>query len=107
MNHWLAGLLEGEACFTWSRTPKVQLEMTDRDVVERAAREMKGRIAVRERQGRKMTYVTAAYGPSAVQVMAQVYPMMGKRRQERIEGLVTRYFGVPQRPVQLRLWDDA
>lgn len=42
---WLAGLMEGEGCFTmgWNRKsgkmqPRIQLQMTDLDVVQRASR---------------------------------------------------------------------
>lgn len=102
---WLAGLLEGEASFTWSRSPKVQVEMTDRDVIERVAREMGAKhIARRERRGNQPTYTAAVYGPTAVQVMAKVRPHMGQRRADRIEGIVSRYFGVTPRPVQMELW---
>ena len=30
---WLAGLLEGEGCFSFDRRPVIQVQMTDEDVV--------------------------------------------------------------------------
>jgi hypothetical protein len=34
---WLAGLLEGEGCFHFTRTAYVVISMTDEDIIERAA----------------------------------------------------------------------
>lgn len=49
--YWLAGLLEGEGCFTYSgSTPMVQLQMTDKDVVERASLLLKGSLGRRTRE---------------------------------------------------------
>ena len=40
--HWLAGLLEGEGCFTFNTySPVIMLAMTDEDEVRRAATLMK------------------------------------------------------------------
>lgn len=96
---WLAGILEGEGCFqlhknTGGRHPvaRLQLKMTDRDIVERAARIMcsegKFRKVNREKDYKphyKDQYLCAIYGQTAKDVMRAVLPFMGARRYAKIK----------------------
>lgn len=85
--HWLAGILEGEGSFTYSGlTPMVQLQMVDRDVVERAARIMGTTVGHRRRPTitGKTAYFTQASGGRSVGIMQTVYPLMSSRRQAAI-----------------------
>lgn len=101
---WLAGLLEGEACFSLSnngpksraRWPNVRptllisLSMVDQDVVERAALLMGGNGPTKQRrahdhwQDQWRTSVSAAKAEAVLQL---VYPYLGERRRERVDEL--------------------
>ena len=86
---WLAGLLEGEGCFS---TPKrrsgfVKLGMTDKDTVVRASKLMNGKVSKSKtdhRGGRKPEYICHVHGMRARQVMELILPYMGKRRAKTI-----------------------
>lgn len=98
---WLAGLLEGEGCFTFQkhggsnrRQVRVGLKMTDQDVVARARdiiRPKKAKLSTnRSRQkGHKDSYEFKLYGKEAEEVMRAVRPFMGERRGARIDELLS------------------
>lgn len=100
--HWLAGLLEGEAYFGMhpaSRTcltPVVELNSVDHEVILRVQGIYRGRygIAVNvhtrppRHAGYQPQYHLACFGPAARAVMADLEPLMGERRRERIAGLL-------------------
>lgn len=109
---WLAGLLEGEGSFTVANKgrhcyPSVKLKMTDRDVVERAARILrtvqyrKGGNGIlsyrpsRSTMGTKQNYVVAIAGRRAAGWMMTLYPLMGERRQKRIRELLALWLTQP------------
>lgn len=94
---WLAGLLEGEGYFGGGRpiankTKKrgggsfvIALNMTDEDVVARAASLMKGTYFKRRLQPRcKQAYMIQIGGSRAAEWMMTIYPLMGERRKTRI-----------------------
>ncbi len=89
---WLAGLLEGEGCFSLHRrSPEIRLQMTDRDVVERVALLFGGRrvTAGKPRNwGKQTVFTTSTQGDSAVQIMRAIRPHMGERRGARIDELL-------------------
>ena len=95
---WMAGLFEGEGCFTFSGgSVRATLAMTDEDVVVRFG-DLVGK-RVREdrkpsllREGIKAMYEVRLSGRDAVEFMALVKPHMGSRRQARIEELMGRYY---------------
>lgn len=102
---WLAGLLEGEGCFTFHKQnyrrkrdgglsiyirPAIVLVMTDRDVVDRAAHLLGDyAVQVRDRRGRKVIYGVTSYGPRAAQTMRELRPFLGDRRRARIDEVLT------------------
>lgn len=99
---WLVGIMEGEGCFTihkhsptqWS--PRMQLRMTDRDVIEKVNRMLTvyavTSVKVEPKEGnRSEAYVTRLSGASAVRLMEDLRPYMGKRRQKRIRELLDWY----------------
>ena len=95
---WLAGLLEGEGCFAFSRRHNgkyiyyiLQLIMTDEDVVERAASILGVKCTKQAliTKGGKNIYRACAQGPYALGWMIQLYPHMGKRRQAKIDECLT------------------
>lgn len=98
---WLAGLLEGEGCFSLNRDRRpgnrrpslvVKLKMTDADVVVRAGKLMNSPSVRRERDTRKEAnsdcYVSRVTGAKAERVMRMVLPHMGTRRTEKINELL-------------------
>jgi len=88
--YWLAGLLEGEGCFSvgGGKYPTITLWMCDLDVIERAndllrAAEPK-RVQRRADTDRLPIYYICLTGARAAGWMMTLYSLMGKRRQERI-----------------------
>ena len=97
---WLAGLLEGEGCFTQNGgstkaplrypNPTVALVMTDADVVKEAniLCEAIGGREVRVRESTlptgKVAYGITLTGLAAVKIMVAVLPHMDIRRSARI-----------------------
>lgn len=89
---WLAGLLEGEGCFSKrGNCITIQLYMSDRDVVERAGW-MMGALSVGRYEGKSPKHKTCYYitvsGPNAAAWMMTLYTLLGARRQARIRELL-------------------
>lgn len=91
---WLVGLIEGEGSFTFvNGEPRVTLEMTDHDVVARAAKIINRSFTARPPRGRyKVVYITSIRGAAAVDLMRRMLPRMGTRRQARIGEIVAAWF---------------
>lgn len=90
---WLAGLLEGEGCFGYYSYPTVKLEMTDRDVVERAHPWFAGSVCEYRRGDDQPTFTVRVTGERAIRLMLQVRPHMGARRSAKIDTIVRRWDG--------------
>jgi hypothetical protein len=96
---WLTGLLEGEGSFLKAppsapNCPRISLEMTDQDVVERAALLMRGTVAKRTnlKSSRwKPTYRIILKGARAVLLMRILYPGMSVRRRIQIDTALESY----------------
>lgn len=118
---WLAGLLEGEGCFSeqykhaptmrgFYVLPSIQLAMTDRDVVLRAGKLIGGnqkRLRSSKLRSYKRQFNWRVNGKRAVHVMSLLLPLMGLRRTRRITQILTSYkrrrgpngaFGFTRRP---------
>ena len=103
---WLVGLLEGEGSFQRSvpskqNQPCIQLHMTDRDVIERAASLMN----VKPTQAYEQKHVDGDYkahsyvfvrGRYAVDLMTELYPYMSIRRQAQIDSVMDTYQPIGQ-----------
>jgi hypothetical protein len=92
--YWLAGILEGEGCFTYSGcTPMVQLQMLDTDIVERAARIMGTKVGRRKRltPNGHIVWFTQASGGQAVGIMETIYLLLGVRRRETIRKRISQW----------------
>ncbi|MGH8897521.1 MAG: LAGLIDADG family homing endonuclease [Egibacteraceae bacterium] len=91
--YWLAGLLEGEGCFsTGGRRGHilVTLHMTDRDTMERAAMLLQATVGYRPRNKppRKPSWYCTIKGYRAAAWMMTLYALLGARRQARIRELL-------------------
>ncbi len=96
--HWLAGLLEGEGCFSHHKsTPVVSLGMTDFDVVERAHRLVPGagKLAVSIVGQNKPMHRWSVHSRDAIALMMTLYTLMGERRRARITELLVWWQATP------------
>jgi hypothetical protein len=89
---WLAGLLEGEGTFlkplpSSPYLPIVRLNMTDRDVVERAARLLGSGVCsyTPKNPRHKINWIASVKGARACDLMLQLRPFMGDRRRRQID----------------------
>ena len=85
---WLAGILEGEGYFQAKPFIAIGLQMTDKDVMARAAELMGSYSALKRwKSGKhigKHIYTTRIHGPLAAGIMMTIWGFMGERRRERI-----------------------
>lgn len=107
--HWLAGILEGEGSFmagspSTPRMSKIALRMSDRDVVERAAKIFG--VAVTKNIPRQAHYKPMFQlklsGKRAVEWMVILRPLMGIRRQGQIDAAIKAYYDRQTGRVKLR-----
>lgn len=97
---WLAGLLDGEGAFVWHKTirdkgrPRIEISMTDRDVVERVAAVFHsntlGPYGPYTTQ-KKHYWYTHVSGARAIAIMLSIYTFMSHRRKQRIEELLLQW----------------
>ena len=89
---WLAGILEGEGCFSNFGTPIIQINMTDKDTIEKI-----GHLFGRGLQnninagGYKPQYRVVISGTPAVEWMLTIYSLMSIRRKEKIREVVNKW----------------
>jgi hypothetical protein len=91
---WLAGILEGEGHFGYmAYTPRVDLWMSDEDVIQRAASLVRKAVSVRKPQNGKIRplYGFTACGAHAIGIMLTTYTLLGYRRREAIRASVARW----------------
>lgn len=95
---WVAGILEGEGYFYLNKGyyPRIELKMTDKDVVERIA-EFIGSTVIKQRykelEHHKDVWITTKQGFSAMDTMELIYPYMSVRRKETIDAISDRFYG--------------
>ena len=98
---WLAGLVEGEGCFTVDAKrpayPRFRLGMTDFDVVRSAAFLLKSSIQNEPPSGlgSKRIYILRLCGKRAAGLMMTLYPLLGARRKKRIRGILRDWKNTP------------
>lgn len=101
---WLAGLLEGEGAFMDSKgTPMIALQMTDFDVLEKAAAVLG--IAVQGHNWKpkgkpsyKPVRAVRAHGTRAISWMMMLYGFLGQRRKQKIREILERWKASPRSP---------
>ncbi len=109
--YWLAGLLEGEGCFTFnSRLPMIKIEMTDKDVIVVARNIVSPAINITTRiqkprfaENYKPLYGFQINGSKAVQWMMTLYSLMGERRKSRIKEVLNEWKSIPVHKSDLSL----
>jgi hypothetical protein len=86
---WLAGLVEGEGYFNFTRSPTIGIGMTDRDVIDRVSVLWGTKVyAIKPRASRptaKQCYRVIVCGKKALAWMDRIYPFMGNRRRAKID----------------------
>ena len=102
---WLAGLFEGEGCFTLIRTsptrrdPRVFLGMGDLDVMERARSLLGVKALVFKRKpgplAKRPAYQFTVCGPRAIGIMLTLYSFLGARRRGRIREILHALYRKP------------
>ena len=113
--YWLAGLFEGEGCFSWERhegSPGAYIGMTDLDIIERVARLLKLRSRIDRRSGRPGMrhdlFFLKAIGARGVGLMMTLYPLLGMRRRARIREILARWKQIPMaNGYRKRIWTAA
>lgn len=87
---WLAGLVEGEGCFPKSSSPTIQIQMTDEDVIRKAARLFNVTpVGPNDRgPGRKQSWKLSFHSNHAIAWMMTLYSFLGNRRRARIREIL-------------------
>ena len=87
---WLAGLLEGEGCFSLMKAngrsgqyPSISVGMTDEDIIVRISDIWGSNVCHRINHWR-----THVHGVKAISWMMTLYPLLGKRRRAKIEKVI-------------------
>ncbi len=93
---WIAGLLEGEGSFVVSdRSLVIAVNMTDRDVIERATGLLGGNTYARRcpaiERPRKQQWRAQVKGPRAAGWMMTIYPLLGRRRREQVRRALSKW----------------
>lgn len=98
---WVAGLLEGEGSFLTAtkkpRSIRIQMCMTDEDVVRRAADILNAGVTgpytskqlLKSGSTRKPFWTLNVHGRHAAAWMMTIYTLMGQRRKQRIEEILS------------------
>ncbi len=90
---WLAGLLEGEGCFSYQCSPGIRIGLTDKDIVERVANNLGHHIRgpYKYRINNKPVYYTEIWGSAAIGWMMTLYDFLGERRKQKIKEIIARW----------------
>ena len=91
---WVAGLLDGEACFSFHKTPTVAVESTSPSVIEEMYRMFGGRCAAvkRKTSSGRPVFRWRVYGEDAIGVCRLTYEYLkDKKEQAALLSRVYRY----------------
>lgn len=84
---WIAGLLEGEGCFYFGSSPRIQFATSDHDTAIKIRDIINLEINIRNlplQPDRKQMYEFAIYGTLAASWMMTIYYLMSNRRKDKI-----------------------
>ena len=101
---WVAGLLEGEGCFSFASNgyPRITLQMTDEDIVSRFANYFD--VTYHHRPSKnpkhKDTYQVAIIKTEKlIECYLELYNQLGSRRREKLDGFFefwkSKHKGIP------------
>ena len=104
--YWLAGLWEGEGCFTIHKPskfrtqphPVAEIGMTDEDVLLRVKKLVgaKSKVYVVDGKGVRKDHYRLHLSPRlSAGLMMTLYPLLGKRRRARIREILPVWKSVP------------
>jgi len=101
--YWLVGILEGEGSFGfYKNSPIIQMQLTDVDVITRAAKILGVNVHAPWKPRGKDTYKPVwslrVHGVRAVEWMRTILALMGKRRQEKIIEVIMAWKAAPGFP---------
>lgn len=107
---YIAGLLEGEGCFTWQRCSRngkdisyggvlIDVKMVDKDIIDRY-RQIVGATANQQKHkpstpNSQTQYGQRISGHAAASLMRELLPLMGVRRSNRIRFLLEKWDNRP------------
>lgn len=99
----LAGILEGEGNFRMDKNcPRITLNMTDKDVVEKIHQKFGGNFYVQNKAKYnskwKECYSLVFNGELAISIMMSIYSLMGQRRKAKIKEVIEAWKKVPIHP---------
>jgi hypothetical protein len=83
LHRYLAGYLDGEGCFTYHRTPTVDISSIYPYTLQIFHDEYGGRIHQRDGPGR-CWYQWRVYGKSAIKLIADVLPYLHEKRAQAL-----------------------
>jgi len=90
--YWLAGIIEGEGCFSLNgKSPVILVEMTDLDIIERVRALMAPHVILYTitHPGSKNSFKFQLCGTKANGWMMMLYPILGIRRRAKIREILT------------------
>lgn len=106
---WAAGLIEGEGWFGMNHKNnfRISVTMTDRDVLERLAHLLSGRLNAKAhpewlRAKRKPQWTVQVCGQAAIGWMFMMYTFLGQRRRAKIREVLRFWLAVPPRRMYRR-----
>ena len=93
---WLAGVMVGDGTISLTRNSTgIVIAMSDRDVIERVAEIIEGRVSVIRshkklpgREHHKTMYRTSRYGAHAVAWLMTMYPLLFGRKKARAREVI-------------------
>ena len=100
--YWLAGILDGEACFRiagqGNGSPTIAVTMTDEDTIIKIAKLFKrphSNFNSPSNRGNKHLYYTGIHGDPAIEWMFTLYSLMSHRRKAQIRDVIGKWKLLP------------
>jgi hypothetical protein len=96
---WIAGIVEGEGCYSYSKSPNIQVSMTDGDVIDKLHALMAGssrHSPWMRKDGYKPVHTLVVHGSDAIGWMMTLYSFMGVRRRARIREILAKWKLTPR-----------